>query len=314
VKTLKLEVAEDEVRLDVALLAELQKVAPYVSRASLKPWFKAGHVLLNERPAPASHLLRRGTHEVRLLRWSDSLAHGPRAQASQEGAFLPVVYEDDDLLVLHKLTGIPSVPQDGEEGRTAVGAALAYLPSLQSIGRGGFEPAILHRLDTGTSGLLVFAKTSAEFDRLRALWRDGHVNKTYRALTRTTAALPSLPLQIDYPLGHDAKSARRMVALLPGRAREIRGEPIPALTHLRRVREINPGYYDLEVEIVTGVMHQIRCHLAALGLPLLGDEIYRGVPSSRLWLHAWRLAIPLHGGQTLTLEAALPPQWPKPRN
>jgi 23S rRNA pseudouridine1911/1915/1917 synthase len=323
-KTLRLEVQEEAVRIDLALLAELQKEAPHLSRASLKTWFKNDHVLLQGRPISGSHLLRAGSYEVTVLRWDENSRTPPQALASDEGSFLPIVYEDDEILIFNKLTGVPSVPQDSQESRTAVGAALAHLPSLRDVGRGGFEPAILHRLDTGTSGLIVFAKTAAEFDRLRTLWKSGHVKKTYRALSRgagpeSESARPKLPLRIDDPLAHDAKSAKRMVALkgkgsswpsLPERRPEIRGEPLAAVTHLLEFNEVSNGLYDMKIEIDTGVMHQIRCHLASIGWPLLGDSVYKGVPSARLWLHAWLLEIPLTGGAVLRLEASMPTGWP----
>ena len=90
----------------------------------------------------------------------------------------------------------------------------------------------------------------------------------------------------------------------------IRGRPLEARTEILEVRRASrtQELYDLTVRIETGVMHQIRCHLASQGWPIQGDPIYRGAPSSRLWLHAWRLEIP----PLLSLEAALPDLWPEP--
>jgi 23S rRNA-/tRNA-specific pseudouridylate synthase len=93
----------------------------------------------------------------------------------------------------------------------------------------------------------------------------------------------------------------------------IRGKPYPTITHISKSRALtgaHSGLRDHEIEIKTGVMHQIRCTLAHLGSPILGDPIYGGPPSGRLWLHAWRLVLPLANGTELALESALPPEWP----
>jgi 23S rRNA-/tRNA-specific pseudouridylate synthase len=92
----------------------------------------------------------------------------------------------------------------------------------------------------------------------------------------------------------------------------IRGKPLPAQTWIHRVREGTQGMHDFEIQITTGVMHQIRCHLASQGWPILGDPIYRGNPSSRLWLHAWKLEIPLASGARLALQSTLPVDWSTP--
>src|ERR671925_567284 len=89
-----------------------------------------------------------------------------KALLSKRGPFLPMIYEDETLLVIHKASGVPSVPHDEDETETAVGAALAHTSALIGIGNRPLEPGLLHRLDTGTSGLLVFAKSQAEFTRL----------------------------------------------------------------------------------------------------------------------------------------------------
>jgi 23S rRNA-/tRNA-specific pseudouridylate synthase len=90
----------------------------------------------------------------------------------------------------------------------------------------------------------------------------------------------------------------------------VRGKAYPARTVILATREVAPGLTELEVEIETGVMHQIRAHLAHMGWPLLGDPVYRGTPSRRLWLHAETLEFPLRSGIMLQAKAALPPGWP----
>jgi 23S rRNA pseudouridine1911/1915/1917 synthase len=221
-----------------------------------------------------------------------------------------IVFENDELLVLNKPSGMPSLPlREGERG-TAVEEALARCPSVAGVGKAGLEPGLLHRLDTGTSGLLAFAKTQAAFERLRALWKSGEVEKTYRAIVER--GVSPLPARIETPLGRSAKSAKRMLAILkPEHERRIRGKALPARTDIVRTESVLAGTkLDVEVRIHTGVMHQIRCHLASAGHPIAGDPVY-GEAADRLWLHAWRLRLPLRSGVVLSLEAKLPDAWPE---
>lgn len=309
-------------RLDQALLPELQKRVPGLSRAELKRWFAEGRILLNGRPQAPARALTPGAHILTILNFESTLTRGAQAlaRASAQGSFLETVYEDEDLLILHKAAGVPSVPHSAEETETAVGAALAHLPELAPLGRGGLEPGLLHRLDTGTSGLLAFAKTQSEWNRLRDAWKSGGVRKTYRAFVSARSeapALPRVPVELKPFLAHDARSSRRMVSLgedlaLAPRHLKTRGAPLRTLTRIVRAHAASSNHADLEIEIETGVMHQIRCTLGWLGWPIVGDEVYRGTPGARLWLHAWRLSLQTREGVVLTVEARLPSDWPKP--
>lgn len=308
--------SEDQTRLDHALLDQLRKDLPTLSRAALKRLFKEQRILIHRTVASASRELRKGLHSITIKDWDPESMTDVHAKPSPQGSFLPVVYEDADLLVLDKLTGIPSVPIKPHETETAVGSALAHFPALSGIGRMGFEPGILHRLDTGTSGLLVFAKTQAEFLRLQKLWKTNQVTKIYRAVVRPKASSKQdpHPKLIKNPIAHDAKSSKRMVVIsnidqVP-RSR-IRGEPLPAITQILESVAIQKHLFDLTIQIKTGVMHQIRCHLASQSWPIQGDSVYGGTPSRRLWLHAWKLRFTLSSGKPLELEAKLPAGWPE---
>ncbi len=235
---------------------------------------------------------------------------------------LRVLYEDSELLILNKRSGVPSAPHSPDETGTAVEAALHLCPSLIGVGEKNLEPGLVHRLDTGTSGVLVFAKTQAEFQRLKQIWKDRRVEKIYRAMTMRDSPLPSLPAQIDYPLAHDAKSKKKMIALLNPKWRHYRGKPIPALTRILNGFKLGSSeLFDLTVQIETGVMHQIRCHLDAWGAPIWGDPIYGKTkpnpikaPAERLWLHAWKLGFHAAAGHWLEVEAPLPENWPSSRD
>jgi 23S rRNA pseudouridine1911/1915/1917 synthase len=222
--------------------------------------------------------------------------------------------------ILNKTSGTPSVPHSVQETETAVGAALAHLPALSGIGRQGYEPGILHRLDTGTSGVLVFAKNQATFEIVKNLWKTPEVTKTYRALVKARDPARAFelqkplrePIEITTPLAHDPKSSKKMIALETVQMIErglYRGKALPTHTRIISVLPTSRhGVLDLEIEIETGVMHQIRCHLASLGWPILGDPLYQGAPAQRLFLHAWKIRIKLPSG-ALEIEAPLPAVW-----
>ena len=305
-------VAQDGLRLDQLVLELLREKHPTLSRAAIKKLFTSERILLDGRSHDKSQIVLAGQHEVVIRNWSAAEFEIPAAQAFPAGCFLPIVYEDSDLLVLHKRSGIPSVPHSASETETAVGAALARAP-LGDVGKRGLEPGLLHRLDTGTSGLLVFAKNDTEFHHLRNAWSEGRVRKWYRALTETRPSKASVTT-IEHPLGHDAQDPKRMIAIKTERdLRRIRGKPLRAVTHVLASRELDRGFFELEIQIETGVMHQIRCHLASIGLPLVGDRIYRGPPGERLWLHAWKIILPRASGEQLILEAQMPEDWPQGR-
>jgi 23S rRNA-/tRNA-specific pseudouridylate synthase len=231
-----------------------------------------------------------------------------------------VVHTDEQILVIDKPSGVPSVPlsREPQARETAVHLALKIHPELESVGREvgrPLESGLIHRLDTGTSGLLTFARDAETYARLRGLWKSPSVRKTYRALVSGEPPFPKLPLVINVPIGRSAKSGKRMLLALPGRENQLRGKPLPAHTEILKQQRIEFGaclrqLYDLEVTIRTGVMHQIRCHLAAQGWPVLGDKIYHGDSSERLWLHAWKLSLARPDGSVLEITAPLPSGWP----
>lgn len=228
------------------------------------------------------------------------------------------LHADGHVIVLNKPSGIPSVPLAGSSKPTAVALALEKYPELAQVGRHVGKPleaGLLHRLDAGTSGVLAFARTPEDYERLKSLWKSTEILKTYRALVSGEPPFPKLPLKIELPIGRSAKSSKRMVIAREDRAHQLRGNPLPARTEVLQAKRIEFGaclrqLYDVEVTIRTGVMHQIRCHLSSQGWPILGDSLYKGDTSERLWLHAWKLRLP-HDGGALEVEAPLPEGWPE---
>jgi 23S rRNA pseudouridine1911/1915/1917 synthase len=214
---------------------------------------------------------------------------------------LEPIFEDESILAIAKESGIPS--------QTQISSPLVSMERLVQELRPGDDLHLLHRLDTGTSGVLLFGKSKGVFDEIRLKFKNREIRKFYRCWCGNPSEKKSVfpkealrfPLTLDLPLGHHPKSKKRMIALPSGLKREHRGKPLPALSILHEMRKIEKvdglSIFEFELEIKTGVMHQIRVHLSHLGFPILGDPIYgRGLPEfPRLALHAERVEFEFRG-------------------
>jgi 23S rRNA pseudouridine1911/1915/1917 synthase len=216
---------------------------------------------------------------------------------------LDVVYEDDDLLVVNKPAGMVVHPAYGHPQGTLVNALLARYPHLD-VGDSG-RSGIVHRLDRDTSGLIVVSKTEPALEHLRRQFKTRSVQKTYLALVRKP--LPAPEGIIEAPIGRDPRQRQRMAVVAGGR---------PARTGYELLENLG-DYSLLAVSPETGRTHQIRVHLAWLGMPVAGDRVYgqqRGVRRARTdlglerqFLHAWRLSFERpRGNGDVALEAPLP--------
>lgn len=323
-------------RLDVALLERIYQDAPPAlkfSRARLRELFKNKRVLLDGTPAVAAHTLDDKNHHIEILDFSWNEVGAQGATPSPQGSWIQVIFDSAEIFALNKPAHTPSLPHSEKETDTAVNSALATFPKLSELAESGqckpLEPGLLHRLDNETSGVLVFAKTAEAFEHFRHHWKTDRITKIYRAIVYSdpNSAAIALPTVITQPLGHDSKSSRRMIALPLGSdgqptewsLKKIRGKPLEARTRILRsekLRSLPNGQtlLDLEIEIETGVMHQIRCHLAHLGFPIIGDTVYGGAEPSqlglqkRLYLHAWKLLLKTQGAPTV-IEAPLPSEF-----
>ena len=278
---------EDGQRLDAFLAGRL----PGLSRTRIQRLIADGGVTVDGERVRAAHRLAAGqTVAVALPEpIPDTLAPQP--------ARLAVVYEDADVVVVDKPPGLTVHPATGQPDGTLANALLALYPEVEGVGGPG-RAGIAHRLDKGTSGLIVAAKSEAAHAGLTAQFRHRLVSKRYVALA--VGALSEERAVIDAPVGRHPRRRQRMAAVSDGR---------PAATPYR-VLERYRGYTLVEASPKTGRTHQVRVHFAAIGRPLAGDRTYgRRVPGlDRHFLHAAFLAFRHpRSGETVELRSELPP-------
>ncbi len=206
------------------------------------------------------------------------------ALADVEGAarFLEVLEETDDWVVVDKPAGVPSAPLGPDELGTIANALLARYPEMRGVGYGPREPGLCHRLDTGTSGLLVAARHGRAFAVVTAAIKAGTVDKQYLLVCPGDGVADHG--QIDFPLATDPKNRRRVRACRD--PREVaRLAARPAETRYRVLRRSGDQAL-VEASASRAHRHQIRAHFAALGAPLVGDILYGAPPSAQLGRHA----------------------------
>jgi 23S rRNA pseudouridine1911/1915/1917 synthase len=195
-----------------------------------------------------------------------------------------VVYVDDDVIVIDKQAGLVVHPGAGHPDGTLVNGLLARFPEISDVGQQG-RPGIVHRLDVGTSGLLVVARSPLAYDVLVAALAARDVGRRYRTLVW---GHPANPIGvIDAPIGRDHRDPMKMAVVVDGK---------PARTQYRVLRGFREpaDVSELECRLETGRTHQIRVHLAAIGHPVVGDGAYGGARSGvtppRPVLHAAELS------------------------
>jgi 23S rRNA pseudouridine1911/1915/1917 synthase len=277
---------------------------PEHSRSFLSRLIRERRVLLNDVPAKPRETVAEGARvELRIPPLRDDTIE-------PEAIPLDVLYEDETLLVVNKPAGLVVHPGAGARDGTLAAALIHRDPRLAGVGGPG-RPGIVHRLDRGTSGAMVVARTEAAYLHLQRLFEERRVEKVYLAITwgrpRESEG------EVDRPIGRHP-SARVKMAVDGLGAR-------PALSTWRTLTEV-PGFALLEVRISTGRTHQVRVHLDAIGHPIVGDVTYAGDRArsvtdparrsairrlDRPALHAWRLAFEHpDGDRSLDFEAPVP--------
>lgn len=280
--------AEAGMRLDLFVGARLK-----LSRTRLKALFEAEQVRVNGRKAKKGLAVAAGQAvEV-------ELAEERREAVADASLGLTVLWEDDTLIFVDKPAGVPSQPLASGETGTVANALAAMHPELIGAGADPREAGLVHRLDGETSGVILAAKTRAAWDALRQVFggESDLLDKRYLALVTGPLADEG---EIDLPLAHHGDHVR------PG---NDNGDARPARSRFE-VKARNGEFALVEVRIFTGVLHQVRAHLAAIGASIYGDEQYGGRPApalGRFFLHAAKLTVPhpvTH--RLITVESPLP--------
>ncbi len=273
------------------------------SRRDVGAALARGAVTVDERVvARSSHVVRSGQHLVARVG-----ALGTAAVVANSSVVVDVVYEDDDLIVVNKAPGQVVHPGSGHDDATLVAGLLARYPVLDELASGGVcdasRPGIVHRLDKGTSGLLVVALSEFAFRDLVAQMAQRRVTRTYVALAE--GHMTDEAGVIDAPIGRSARTPTLMTVRADGR---------PARTHYEVLERVTRPHAAtlLQLRLETGRTHQIRVHLAAIGHPVVNDTRYghrrdQRLAPDRLFLHATQLVFTHpRSGDTVTVRAELP--------
>jgi 23S rRNA pseudouridine1911/1915/1917 synthase len=266
-----------------------------LSRTYLQSLIDEGLVLVDGVPRRSAFKVTPGQ------RISVAIPEVSEVDIQPEDLPLSVIYEDQDVVVLDKEPGMVVHPAPGHPGGTLVNGLLYRYPAISIAGSN--RPGIVHRLDKDTSGVMVVALSDRAQTSLVAQWQARAVDKRYVALV--VGNIEEDEATIDAPIARDPANRLRMAPVRGGR---------DALTHFTVEQRFGDATL-LNVQIETGRTHQIRVHLAMIGHPVLGDNLYanaraRQVLSTldlgRQFLHASRLTIALPDGETRTFESPLP--------
>ncbi|OGY26310.1 MAG: hypothetical protein A2Z24_00075 [Candidatus Woykebacteria bacterium RBG_16_44_10] len=268
-RQIKLRSKPKENRLD----KYLPKIGKPLTRSKAKKLIKEGAILVNDHFVDPDYELKRGD------RIKIDIPPPATHQILPEKIPLKIVYEDAAILVVNKDAGMVVHPTADHPSGTLVNAILHYLKSVPEKGESP-RPGIIHRLDKGTSGLMVIAKTQEALDSLKRQFKSRSVVKKYLALV-SGKVQPSVGV-IEKPIARHPKNRQKFAVLQGGRS---------SVTNYQVKETIGDSYSLVKLTPKTGRTHQIRVHLASISHPIVGDRLYGGRPASRIFLHSSSLEI-----------------------
>ena len=277
IKEFIIDESDGVVRVDKYLAQQL----PQYSRSALHKLFKHGLVVTNGRVLKPGEKIRPG---------SSFIAEVTPLDVIPDDITMPILYEDDNVIVVDKPSGIISHARGMYWQESSVASFVRH----RLVNPDGERAGIVHRLDRATSGVMICAKNQATMRYLQKQFHDRKVYKTYvAAITippKDEAAI------IDAPLGRDPKDPKRF-RVDPNGKNAVTEYKTLATTKNATLLELSPK---------TGRTHQLRVHLQYLGRPIIGDTYYSGKEADRLYLHAHKLTISLPDGVTKTFESPIP--------
>lgn len=282
--------AKLEMRLDVFLASELGITRNYAQKL-----ISSGNIRITDSPRKVKPALKlSGDIEI-----SVCLPPVEKLEVEPEPVSFDTIYEDKDILVINKPSGVVVHPAPGNWHGTLVHGLLYKYPDIGKFGD-TTRPGIVHRLDEGTSGLIVVARNEKALLNLQHQFHSREVKKVYLALAIGKPS--SISGFINAPIGRSVRNRTKMAIISNGR---------PAITEYK-VLWTHKGLSLIQCHLLTGRTHQIRVHLKAIGCPLVGDTLYGTKQSlkrkaERIFLHAWQLAF-AHpsSGEKLFFRVTLP--------
>ena len=244
----EIKVEENNIRLDIYLSNKLD-----ISRSKVQKLIKQEKVLVNDKRESSSYLIASGD----VIKVNDELDFEIHLKA--QDIPLDIVYENDDLLIINKPSGMVVHPAPGNLDNTLVNALLGKF----SLSNNDIRPGIVHRLDKDTSGLMLVAKNDWAHDKISKMIKDKDVKRTYLALVN--GVINHETGTIDAPIGRDDKTREKMMVT------DINSKE--AITHFK-VLERYKNHTLIECYLETGRTHQIRVHMAYIGYPIVNDPVY----------------------------------------
>ena len=236
----------------------VSRLLPEQSRSYLQKLIKEGRILLNDAPVKASARVKEGDA------FFISLPEEVPLDVAAEPLPLSILYEDASVLVVDKPKGMVVHPAPGHTHGTLVNGVLYHCHGQLSGINGVLRPGIVHRIDRDTTGSVIICKTDRAHRSIAAQLKEHTVTRRYYAICY--GVLREDDMTIDRPIGRDPKERKRMAVVPEGSGKR-------AVTHVH-VLERFDGFTYIECRLETGRTHQIRVHLASVGHPLLGDEVY----------------------------------------
>lgn len=288
-----LEITENQAgeRID-RFLADSQDL----TRSFLQKILKEGEVIVNGKSVKANYKLRKGD------RIEFEIPEAVEPDIVAEDIPLSILYEDADVLVVDKPKGMVVHPAAGHYSRTLVNAVMYHCKGELSGINGVLRPGIVHRIDRDTTGSIIICKNDMAHNEIARQLKEHSINRRYRAIV--TGVLKDEEGTIEGAIGRDKKDRKKMAITADGK---------PAVTHYRVLQRFKYYTY-VECVLETGRTHQIRVHMASIGHPLLGDEVY-GRRSDKYkcegqCLHAMTLGFHHpRTGEYIEVNAPLPPYF-----
>ena len=267
-----------------------------LTRSFIQKILKEGEVIVNGKSVKANYKLRKGD------RIEFEIPEAVEPDIVAEDIPLSILYEDADVLVVDKPKGMVVHPAAGHYSRTLVNAVMYHCKGELSGINGVLRPGIVHRIDRDTTGSIIICKNDMAHNEIARQLKEHSINRRYRAIV--TGVLKDEEGTIEGAIGRDKKDRKKMAITADGK---------PAVTHYRVLQRFKHYTY-VECVLETGRTHQIRVHMASIGHPLLGDEVY-GRRSDKYkcegqCLHAMTLGFHHpRTGEYIEVNAPLPPYF-----